>query len=471
MRRRAPLIAVALFVIAQIAASRFVSLESVQAGLMQAFSAFGIPYNTGIVLMGTGLLGLASGVIGSFAVLRRRSLVGDAVAHCALPGLCIAFLLVGHRNFQALLFGALVSGVIGAAVISWLRVNTRIKTDTAIALVLSVFFGLGIALSGIIQNDPSGQQAGLDSFLLGKTAGLVSLDLILILLVCLNTLVFVGLFYKEFLVLSFDPGFSQVQGWPVTLLDILMMSLLVVVTVIGLPAVGVVLMAAMLITPGVAARFWTEDLGKMLWLAAIFGTVTGVAGAVFSSMMAGAPTGPVIVLTGAAICMASMMIAPKRGVLAKAYRTIKLQKKIATQNLLRTMFELTEDTLPVVSAITVEDLTTRRAWSPGEAKKLLTQADRQGLASRAGDEGWKLTSKGLTEAASVVRTHRLWEIFLVEQASIAASHVDRDADMVEHILPPEMVTELENRLKDEGRLPALALASVHPLGQDTEAAV
>ncbi|MCL4234740.1 MAG: metal ABC transporter permease, partial [Deltaproteobacteria bacterium] len=245
------------------------------AGVVRAVEAIsgavGIRYNTLLVLLGTSLLGAASGIIGSYAVLRRRSLVGDAVAHAALPGVAAAFLVMRDKNFAGLLAGALAAGLLGSTSVSWLQRHTRIKADAAIGIVLSVFYGAGIALSGIAQNDPTGRQAGLDSFLLGKTAGMVSQDLVFIALVGANIVAITLLLYKEFKLLAFDSAFAAVQGFPVLLLDALMMALLVAAVVIGLPAVGVVLMASLIILPGVSARFWTERLGRMLILAGIFG--------------------------------------------------------------------------------------------------------------------------------------------------------------------------------------------------------
>jgi manganese/zinc/iron transport system permease protein len=266
----------------ELAVFAWAGIEPIQLALQSTASATYIPYNTLVVLLGTGTLGLASGVVGAFAVLRRRSLVGDAVAHSALPGLAIAFMLSGERHFAFMLVGALVAGLIGGFLITWLQQNTRIKADAAIGIVLSVLFGLGIVLSRIVQDDPSGRQAGLDSFLLGKTAGMISQDLLLISIVALNAIAIVALLYKEFKVISFDPHFASAEGLPVLFLDSLLMGLLVVITVIGLPAVGVVLMAALLIIPGVSARFWTDRLHRMIWLAGLFGLLTGAAGTYLS---------------------------------------------------------------------------------------------------------------------------------------------------------------------------------------------
>jgi manganese/zinc/iron transport system permease protein len=260
-----------------------------------------VRYNTLIVLLGVGLLGAAAGPVGALAVLRRRALVGDALAHAALPGLCVGFLIAGERSMLALLLGALASGLLGVAVLVALARYTRIKEDAAVGVVLSVFFGAGIVLSRLIQNhSTTGSKAGLDSYILGKTAGLLFNDVLLfagLAAVCIAVLV---VLYKEFQLLVFDRDFAGVQGWPVARLDLLLLGLIAVLVVIGLPAVGVVLVAALLILPAAAARMWTGRLHRMLILAGIIGALTGVVGAGLSASVPKAPAGAVIVLVGAA---------------------------------------------------------------------------------------------------------------------------------------------------------------------------
>jgi len=466
MRRHLPLLLFAAFVAAEALLLSFAGLDGAQRLFYALTDLTGLPYNTLIVLSGTGLLGLVSGVVGAFAVLRKRAFMGDAVSHAALPGLCLAYMLLRERNFMAFLAGAVLSGVLGVACVSWLRRNTRIKEDAAIGMVLSVFFGAGIALSGIIQRDPTGRQAGLDSYLFGKTAGMVGQDLLSIIVVALNVLAVLVLCYKEFKLLSFDIEFAAVQGWPVFALDLLLMGLIVVTTVIGLPAVGVVLMSALLILPGVSARFWTEKLSVMLGLSAIFGLLTGIAGTWVSSHHASMPAGPVIVLSGAAIFAASMLFAPRRGVLARAFAHLRLEARVAHQNLLRKLYELTEPTLPERPAVPLEAVLPARSWSRLRTWWVLRQAEGREEIALAGSAGLRLTERGVQRAAEVVRSHRLWEIFLVDQAAIAADHVDRDADQIEHVLTPEILALLDERLRAEGRFPAGAMPqSVHPLPQ------
>jgi manganese/zinc/iron transport system permease protein len=279
-------------------------------------------YNTQIVLAGGSLLGLCAGVIGCFALLKKRALTGDALAHASLPGLCLAYLIVGSRSMPALLVGAAATGVAGISFMAFLRRWTRIKEDAALGFVLSVPYGLGVVLLSIIQRSPGGNKAGLDHFIQGKAAGMLLEDVYLMMVLVLGTL------FKEFRLVSFDPAFAQVQGWPTVWLDFLLMSLVVLVVVIGLPTVGILLMAALLIIPPAAARFWTDRLGIMTFLAGMFGMIAGMVGTLISARYETIPTGPAIILTASVLFIVSFFLAPRRGLLARWFGSGLLPEEV-----------------------------------------------------------------------------------------------------------------------------------------------
>lgn len=421
--------------------------------------------NTRVVLLGTTLLGLASGLIGSFAVLRRRSLVGDAVAHAALPGICVAYSVIGDRHFALFLLGALIFGVLGVSLIAFIRAYTRIKEDAAIGIVLSTLFGLGIALSGIIQRLPGGNRAGLDSFLFGKAASMVRQDVLAIAGVAAFIALAVAALFKEFRLLCFDRDFAQSQGWPVLRLDLGLMALICVCTVVGLPAVGVVLMAALLIIPGVAARFWTDRLGPMVLIAGAIGAGSGLFGTSLSAVEAEIATGPAVALTAAVCCIASLLVAPRRGIIAGLARRWNLERRVGLQHVLRALYEAREAATPDLrgAPVGIDELVAVRSWSRRHVCSLLRRAARRALVILSPDDV-SLTERGAAEAAAIVRTHRLWELYLIDQAGIAPDHVDRDADMLEHLLAPAVVRRLQERLALEGRAPEPVPASPHPQG-------
>ncbi|MGM9924444.1 MAG: metal ABC transporter permease [Bacillus sp. (in: firmicutes)] len=289
--------------------------------------------NTQWVLGGTTLLGICSGVIGCFAYLRRQSLMGDALAHAALPGICIAFMITGTKSIFSFFMGALIAGIIATFAIGYITRETRIKQDAALGIILTVFFGIGIVLLTQIQHSSYGNQSGLDKFLFGQAAAMVSKDVAIMAIICASLIVAVTLFFKEFKLVSFDPGFAKGIGLPIRFLGQFIMFLIVVAVVVGIQAVGVVLMAAMLITPAVSARYWTDRLSIMIALSGVFGGISGVGGTLISTMGANLPTGPLIVLSATAVFMVSVLFAPEKGVIAKARVRRYMKKKTARTNL------------------------------------------------------------------------------------------------------------------------------------------
>jgi manganese/zinc/iron transport system permease protein len=274
-------------------------------------------YTIRTVALGAAVLGIVSGTLGCYAVLRRQALLGDAMSHAALPGIALAFLLTGVRELSVLLLGAAVAGWVATLVMMAITQTTRIKEDSALGMVLAVFFGFGLVLLAFAQKQPTAAQAGLDTFLFGQAASLVTRDVLTMASVGAVALGLMLLFWKEFKLLSFDPDYGATIGLPIRLLDIGLTSLIVVAIVIGLQTVGVVLMSAMLIAPAAAARQWTDRLGLMVVLAGMFGALSGVIGAVVSATARGLSTGPTIVLTVSAFVVASLLIAPNRGLLWK----------------------------------------------------------------------------------------------------------------------------------------------------------
>lgn len=272
------------------------------------------------VALGAGTLGVVSGTLGSFAVLRKQSLVGDAMSHAALPGIALAFLLTGSKAPLVLVLGAAIAGWLGTLVVMAIVKTTRIKYDSALGIILSVFFGFGLVLLTFIQKRPDATQAGLDKFLFGQAAALLTHDVIIMGALGAVALLLMLAFWKEFKLLSFDQEFGASLGFPMRAIDVLLTTLLVVAIVIGLQTVGVVLMSAMIVAPAVAARQWTNRLGLMVALAAAFGALAGVSGAVVSSTAARLPTGPTIVLCASALVVISLLAAPNRGLIWQSLR-------------------------------------------------------------------------------------------------------------------------------------------------------
>lgn len=285
-------------------------------------------YTLRTIALGSAILGIVGGVLGSFALLRRQSLLGDALSHAALPGICIAFMLTGAKSPFVLLAGAAVAGGLATLAIMRLVSDTRIHEDAALGIVLSVFFGFGIMLLTFIQHSGQASQAGLDRFLFGQAATLVQGQVFGMALLGGLALLLVLLLFKEFKLITFDPAFASTLGLPTNRLSMLLTSLIVVAVLIGLQTVGVVLMAAMLIAPAAAARQWTERLGVMLCLSALFGALSGVIGALLSVSDDNLPTGPMVILSATAIVIVSLLFGSARGLVWETLRSRRSRREL-----------------------------------------------------------------------------------------------------------------------------------------------
>lgn len=277
-------------------------------------------YTLRTVALGTAVIGIISGALGCFAVLRKQSLLGDAISHAALPGVVIAFLFTRSRAPLGLLIGALITGWLATLAILLIIRYTRLKEDSALGIVLSVFFGVGIVLLTFTQRLSDARQAGLDRFLFGQAAALLQEEVLLMAIVGSLALATLALFWKEFKLISFDPDYAASLGLPVRLLEVLLTTQLVIAVVIGLQAVGVILMSAMVVAPAAAARQWTDRLWLMTSLAAFFGAISGIGGAMISATRPGLSTGPVIVLLISFITLLSLLAAPNRGLIVNWLR-------------------------------------------------------------------------------------------------------------------------------------------------------
>lgn len=394
------------------------------------------------VLLGATMLGTLGGTLGSFALLRRQSLLGDALAHAALPGVCLAFLLTGSKSPLPLFLGALAAGLLGALLIVATVRWSRIKEDSAIGIVLSVFFGFGIVLLTYIQKLPTGNQSGLDKYLFGQAATLVKEDLQVMGILGAIVLAAVILFYKEMKLLSFDPGFGASLGLPMRRLEVLITLLLVVVVVVGLQTVGVVLIVATLITPAAAARQWTDRLGGMVLLSAGIGALAGVIGSLASASVPRLPTGPVIVLVSSGVLIVSLLFAPRRGLLRAFLRERQVAARIRRENLLKDLYLAGERQGGFSAFVSWPLLMGMRGQKSGELERSARPLLASGLAEREGD-ALRLTPEGLAEAANVVRKHRVWELYLTRRLELPSDHVHRDAEAMEHALSDEAVDRIE----------------------------
>jgi manganese/zinc/iron transport system permease protein len=354
-------------------------------------------YTLRTVALGAATLGIVSGALGAFAVLRRQSLLGDAMSHAALPGVVIAFMLTGSKAPIILLLGASLAGLLGTLLMIGITRQTRVKEDSALGIVLSVFFGFGLMLLTFLQRNPDARQAGLNTFLFGQAATLLGRDVVTMAVFGSAALILMVIFWKELKLLSFDPDFGLSIGFPMRWLDILLTSLLVVAIAIGLQAVGVVLMSAMVVAPAAAARQWTNRLGLMVGLAAFFGAIAGVSGAVISSLGQGLSTGPVVVLCISAIVLVSLLFAPNRGLVWNWLRHQRNRRRLRTEAVLGDLYHLAGQHADPDHAHSVAVLQAMN-FGRGGVRHTLQTLSQRGWARQIDKEHWALTPEGIVEA-------------------------------------------------------------------------
>lgn len=356
------------------------------------------------VVLGAALLGITSGVLGSFAVLRQQSLLGDALSHAALPGVALGFLVAGERNLIAILLGALISGALAASYALILTRRSRLKNDAALGSVLSIFFALGIVLLTFIQNQNNAGQAGLDSFLFGQAATIVPSDIATMLVISALCLGLTALFWKQFKVLSFDSGFAASLGFPTLALEFTLTLMIALAIVMGLQLVGVVLMAALLIAPAVAARQWTKRLEHMVVLAAIFGAASGIAGSLISATGRGLATGPLIVICASLLVFISLLFAPERGLLWEAFNFQRNRRTLRSQQVLVDLYKLANEHNDPKYKIEFGMLT---SYYGVNVKQVLNELDTQGHVQpsqhmQGEGQHWVLTEQGYERARNVL---------------------------------------------------------------------
>lgn len=398
------------------------------------------------VLIGTTLLGVVGGVLGCFALLRKQSLLGDALAHASLPGVCLAFLVVGAKESSSLLLGALLTGVAGSLFVLMVVRGSRLKEDSAIGIVLSVFFGVGVVLlTWIEKNHVGANQSGLDHFLYGQAATLRESDITVFTVVGLLVLGTIALFYKELKLLCFDREYGSSLGYPMGWLEVLLTCLLVVTVVVGLQTVGVVLVVASLITPAAAARQWTDRFLVMLVIAGSVGGLSSVLGALASEQIARVPTGPAIVLVSSVVLVISLLLAPRRGLLWAWLQARALALRIRRENLLKDIYGWAERRGDWTRWPSLAELMGVRGQSSPRVLGIVRPLVHDGLITVEG-ETIGLTEDGLEEAERVVRKHRIWELYLARRLDLPSDHVHRDAEAMEHALSDEALEEFEELL-------------------------
>ena len=382
-------------------------------------------YNARLVAIGAGLLGLSAGAAGTFLFLRKRALVSDAVAHSTLPGIALAFIAMvalggDGRWLPGLLIGSALSAWAGLLAVQAMTRRTRLSEDAAIGAVLSVFFGLGVVLLTVIQTMSAGRQAGLESFLLGSTAGMLYADAVTIAVGGALSVLAIWILRRPMTLVTFDAEYAAARGVNVPRVDLMIMGLVMAITVIGLKIVGLILIVAMLIIPPVTARFWTDRSGRVIWIAALVGGVSAYTGAALSAAAPALPTGPIIVLISAFLFALSLFFAPARGVAAALIARRRFQRRVHRR---QGLLALARD------EIIHDGLTLRVLQDEG-----LIRPD--GVATEA----------GRAQAAKVARDEHRWAVAReVHQDSGLTGRYD-GLTPIEEVFTPDEIEEFDRRI-------------------------
>lgn len=412
--------------------------------------------------LGCMLMCLGAALVGVVVLLRKQSLIGEALSHASYPGVILGILVAGLAGLEthqelgiALLVmgGALATALLGLWCIHLLERKWKVRSDSALCFILAAFFGVGLTLASDVQFSYTSLYRQAIIYLYGQAATMTDLHILIYGILALTIASLVALFHKELQAITFDRNYAWTLGISVGALDILLFILIAVSIVIGIRSVGVVLISAMLIAPAAAARQYTHKFSTMLVLAALFGLLSGFLGNYLSVKFSllfpkvVLPTGPMIVLVASCLCVLSLLFAPERGRLWRMMRASKFRSQVLRENMLKAMWRYGEPQVPL------DYLKGCQTISPWGFHKLLKQLTASGWMEQADQKSVKLTAEGRLWAARVVRLHRLWEVYLVDYLGMGAERVHYSAEEMEHILTPELEKELTQLLNDPKRDP------------------
>ena len=421
-------------------------------------------YNTRLVILGSGMLGAVCGLVGVYLLLRKRSLIGDAICHASLPGIALGFfasLACGGdgRDASWLLGGAALTGVIGALSVLAIRKWTNLKDDAALGIVLSVYFGVGMALLSLVQQTGEGNAAGIEGFIYGNTAGIMSHDTWLLAITCGAVAITLLLLRKELQLLCFDAAFAASQGWPTFAIDLILLACILIVVIIGTSIVGVLLIIAMVVIPPAAARFWSDRLHWNLLVSTCLGIASGILGALSSLVIDRVPSGAAMVLFAAGLFSFSLLFGSKHGFVWRGIRMRKLRCQADDEHALRAMYEwldrkhrppdrqgsLRSESIPIA------ELTRMHSWTFHRLHAVLRRLVRSGWLAVQPEERVALTASGIRQSILATQRHRLLELYFARWAELSPDAIDRSADYTEHALDDELLAKLERDALDTGR--------------------
>ncbi len=401
--------------------------------------------NIRYVVLGTMLLTGSAAVVGTFALLKKKALLGDATAHAVFPGICLVFMITGSKHPLYMMLGAFATGWLALLLIDLFIKHSKIQEDVATTLLLAITFGTGTFLLSLIQNSANTAQVGLSHYFFGKAAALVSTDVYaLTVLNIIITLTIIS-FFKEFSLITFDSLFAKSLKLPVSWLEFIFTSLMVLTIVLGVRTVGIVLISAMLITPPAAASFWTDRLWMMVIIAAGIGMLSGLIGSFISYTLPGMPTGPWIVLIATSLAYISFLFAPDKGLIAKRIRHARHKRKILHENILKLFYEIGKKKGDLFACHSLAELLAYRPIPIPALRQGIRNLTQSSLLFPQ-DNMWRFTGAGKHASEQIIQKHQLWKSFLTDYVKEQPITTDENAELMEHVLTPDVMAELQGLL-------------------------
>jgi len=416
-----------------------------------------------IVVLGSVLMGMSCGLIGSYVVTRRLSLFGDTLSHAVLPGIAVGFIWSGEKNNVSILVGAALAGFLGIACLGILERFTKVRKDSAMGIVLSAFYAVGICMLTRIQKLGFSEQAGLETYLFGQASALSREDISSLALTLILIIFFITINYKQLLITGFDLQFSRSIKIPTELIQYCLWTLIAFCVISSLQLVGVILISALLVIPAVTASLLTQRMHHYLGVACMLGALAGFGGTFFSFLGSQLPTGPLIVLCSSTLFIIVLFFRPHKGIFIRWAHSRSQKHRIATENTLKAAFQVIEANGFQKNEISLHEMIRKRGLGSAEAKRRFDSLIKAGLAfeNHREDKNKRLpsqaiitlTPKGWEYACKIVRNHRLWELYLTNEAHYPPDHVHEDAEKIEHVIGEETVRKIEKLLKNPQRDP------------------
>jgi ABC-type Mn2+/Zn2+ transport system permease subunit/Mn-dependent DtxR family transcriptional regulator len=387
-------------------------------------------------LLASVLVGIVNGALGCFIILRRMAFIGDALSHAVLPGVVIAFMVAGKGHF-ALFLGAVFAGIVTAVLIGFVNRNSRIKEDSAIGVVFIGMFALGILLISRLQ----AVHLDLQHFLFGDPLGVSPGDLYLTGVIGAVIILSILLFYKQLQLTSFDPIMATAIGMNTAFVNYFLMGILSMTIVASLQAVGIILVVAMLITPGATAYLLTERLPRMIVITSAIGAIAAILGLYISYWM-NYSSGAAMVIVVTIIFLATLVFAPRQGILVKALQRKRARDKHIRDDILKAVYHYEKD----MGGADAAGIASYLGVEKRRMESIIRRMVKRSLLKYTGTSQTTLTPEGEKLALKLIRSHRLWETYLAEKAGVGWEHVDEEAERLEHNLPDDLVDEIDERL-------------------------